>query len=133
MSNVIVCGTDRSAGASRAASVASRLAEGLHREVALVHIEGEPPWMRSITHARQLRELRRNADAHGFPRLGQVRIAGGEPAGELARVASELDAELLVVGSHGRHELASAVLGSVTSELMRHAPCPVVVVPPAAT
>jgi nucleotide-binding universal stress UspA family protein len=130
MSNVIVCGTDRSAGASRAASVASRLAEGLRREVALVHIDGEPPGMASITRARQLREMRRIADAHAFPRHAHVRIAGGEPARELARSASDLDAELLVIGSRGRHELASAVLGSVASELMRHAPCPVVVVPP---
>lgn len=58
--------------------------------------------------------------------------ARGEPAGELARMAGELDAELLVVGSRGRHELGSAVLGSVAAELIRDAPCPVVLVPPEA-
>ena len=45
-------------------------------------------------------------------------------------MANELDAELVVLGSRGRHELSSAVLGSVTGELIRRAPCPVVVVPP---
>jgi nucleotide-binding universal stress UspA family protein len=130
MSNVIVCGTDRSAGASRAASVASRLAEGLRRELVLAHVDGEPPGMASITRARQLRELRRIADAHAFPRQTRVRLAGGEPADELVRIASDLDAELIVVGSRGRHELGTAVLGSVAGELMRRAPCPVVVVPP---
>lgn len=130
MSNVIVCGTDRSAGASRAAAVASRLAEGLRRELALVHIDGDPPGMASIARARQFRELRRIAQSHAFPRHAKVRVAGGEPADELVRVASELNAELLVVGSRGRRELGSAFLGSVASDLMRHAPCPLVVVPP---
>jgi nucleotide-binding universal stress UspA family protein len=130
MSNVIVCGTDRSAGASRAAAVASRLAEGLRRDLALVHIDREPPGMASIARARQFRELRRIAEAHAFPRHTNFRVAGGEPADELVRLASELDAELLVIGSGGRRELGSAFLGSVASELMRHAPCPLVIVPP---
>lgn len=132
MSNLIVCGADRSAAAGRAASVASRLAACLHRELALVHVDGEPPGMASITRARELRELRRMVEAHAFPRHAQVRVAGGKPAAELVRMASELDAELLVVGSRGRHELGSAVLGSVASELIRRAPCPVLVVPPGA-
>ena len=37
----------------------------------------------------------------------------------------------MAVGSRGLHELGDAVLGSVSSTLMRAAPCPVVVAPPA--
>jgi nucleotide-binding universal stress UspA family protein len=132
MSNVIMCGTDRSAGASRATTVASRLAESLRRELALVHVDGEPPGMPSIARARQLRELRQIADAHAFPRRTELRVVGGDPADELVRMASDFDAELLVVGSRGRRELGSAALGSVAADLMRDAPCPVVVVPPEA-
>ena len=40
------------------------------------------------------------------------------------------DAALLVVGSHGRGALLRAALGSVSSSLLRTAPCPVVVVRP---
>jgi nucleotide-binding universal stress UspA family protein len=38
-------------------------------------------------------------------------------------------ADLLVVGSPARGRVAAAVLGSVVEQAVRHAPCPVVVVP----
>jgi nucleotide-binding universal stress UspA family protein len=42
----------------------------------------------------------------------------------------ETNAHLLVVGAHGRHGLPRWLLGSVTEELLRRAPCLVLVVPP---
>lgn len=44
-------------------------------------------------------------------------------------VAASRDAALLVVGSHGHGRVLQAVLGSVAGYCVRHAHCPVVVLP----
>jgi nucleotide-binding universal stress UspA family protein len=46
-----------------------------------------------------------------------------------AVLAAAAGAALIVVGSRGRGATGSALHGSVSSALLRHAPCPVVVVP----
>jgi nucleotide-binding universal stress UspA family protein len=50
-----------------------------------------------------------------------------EDAGE-ALVAEGAEADLIVVGSHGRSGLKAALLGSVSRHVVDHAKCPVVVV-----
>ncbi|MEV3936806.1 universal stress protein [Glycomyces sp. NPDC049804] len=50
----------------------------------------------------------------------------GDPAEALLRQSAHAD--LLVVGEHGRDEVARAMLGSVSQYCVHHAPCPVVVV-----
>lgn len=52
------------------------------------------------------------------------------PGFALACLASELGADLMVVGSHGRHGVARWLLGSVAEAVVRQSPCPVLVVPP---
>jgi nucleotide-binding universal stress UspA family protein len=48
------------------------------------------------------------------------------PAKGLTELSRE--AQLVVVGSHGRGRIADAVLGSVSQNLIHHAECPVLVV-----
>jgi nucleotide-binding universal stress UspA family protein len=51
----------------------------------------------------------------------------GHPADRLVAAAAAADASMIVVGSHGPR---SSLLGSISAEISRRAPCPVVVVPP---
>ena len=56
-----------------------------------------------------------------------VRAVSGLAAREL--VAASADADLVVVGSRGGGGFAKLVLGSVPSQVVAHAECPVVVIP----
>jgi nucleotide-binding universal stress UspA family protein len=68
-------------------------------------------------------------DAAGEPKPASVtvRAVSGIAAQELIK-ASE-DSDLVVVGSRGGGGFAKLVLGSVSSKVVSHASCPVVVVP----
>jgi nucleotide-binding universal stress UspA family protein len=133
MSNRIVCGIDPTSGSRRAAVVASRLAHLIDSEAVLVHVDRTPEraGVASIAKARELGRLRALADEYAFPPGTRERVLSGDPTEELTRIGEELDAELLVVGSRGLLELGGALLDSISTALMRTAPCPVVVVPPA--
>ena len=48
----------------------------------------------------------------------------------ITNLARELEADLIVVGTHGRRGLARWLLGSVAEGILRHASCPVFVIPP---
>lgn len=51
----------------------------------------------------------------------------GRPATVIADEAGTFGADLVVVGSRGHGAIASLVLGSVSAEVVDHAPCPVLV------
>ncbi len=56
-------------------------------------------------------------------------VVKGDPARALAKAASRLSAELVVVGRRGRRRVSGLILGSVAAELARECPAPVVVIP----
>lgn len=60
--------------------------------------------------------------------VGRAWVRGGASAAILDATG---DADLLVLGSRGRGGWKSVLLGSVALQVAHHAPCPVVVVPPA--
>jgi len=53
------------------------------------------------------------------------RFEEGDPATEIVRVAREINANLIVMGTHGRTGLSRLLMGSVAEHVMRQAPCPV--------
>jgi nucleotide-binding universal stress UspA family protein len=75
-----------------------------------------------------------NAAKTGVERLARdygVRgfVRTGDPSDELLALAKELDASLVVLGTHGRSGLSHLLLGSTTEKLIRKSPLPVLVVP----
>ena len=60
----------------------------------------------------------------------ETHILAGNPAKEIAEFASEKNADLIVVGTHGRKGLPRVLLGSTAEALLREAPCQVLVVKP---
>jgi len=59
-------------------------------------------------------------------------IREGAVALELLKLADELKAAVLVIGTRAHHGLERLLEGSVAEQVFRQAPCPVIVVPPAA-
>ena len=127
--------------AARAADVGMDLARSLHAQVALLHVV-DPALILAPEAGIAADELavsarqdaarlvadfraRLQADAHA---LGFIPL--GSPGPEIVKAAKERQADLIVIGSHGRRGITRALVGSVAEAVMRHAPCPVLVVGP---
>ena len=141
----IVCGVD----GSRDARVALRLAAQFSRQLCVrlvaAHVVQPPvPAPGLGPTARQLAGFPVDALLAGGEALverileeehlgeAERRVVVGYPADRLADVADDEAADLIVVGSRGRDSFKAAFLGSVSTDLIGVARCPVLIVPPAA-
>ncbi|HWE30225.1 MAG TPA: universal stress protein, partial [Polyangia bacterium] len=75
----------------------------------------------------ELKKLRARAEATGLRVTTHLR--GESIVFGLLEAVTQLLPQLLVVGSHGRHGIARALLGSVSESLARRSPVPVLIVP----
>lgn len=144
MSGTIVVGSDGSPGASRALQVAALEASlrdadlyvvcAWHVSAAVFGGEGLAAELDEPTVAafrRDADEVVRKALAEVGRLQPSLRCHGaaveGPPAEVLVRAART--AEMIVVGNRGRGGVASALLGSVSQDVVHRAPCPVLIVP----
>jgi len=118
MSRGVICGVDDSAAAVRALEVARELAEQLELPLHVVHVVGRDTGAEEMAAATALARTAAAGAAWTVER--------GHPADRLVAVAEETRASYVVVGCHGPR---SSLLGSISADVSRRAPCPVVVVP----
>lgn len=108
-----------------AAVFTSVLAEGASGDDPRATVPEEAPSERSRSAGDWLARLcGRDADRHPI----SVDVMFGDPAEEIVRAAERMDADMIIMGSRGLGKLRSALLGSVAGGVLRHAPCPVLVV-----
>lgn len=130
----------------------SLLALGLAKEIAahhgatlhLLHIAptlgaiGEPDVSEapnSPGEAKARATLKEIADKHLGGMQYEIHTASANErmfAKAVIRVANEVNADLIVIKTHGRTGLSHLILGSVTEEVVRTAPCPVLTLTSAA-
>ncbi|MBN2332887.1 MAG: universal stress protein [Deltaproteobacteria bacterium] len=60
--------------------------------------------------------------------LLETKVMFGDPATSIVKVAKDLDVDVIVIGSTGKGMVARTLLGSVSSEVLNHAPCSVYLV-----
>jgi len=96
----------------------------------------EPPVLGEIEAARRQawlhaeRELAAFLGAEVPPTSSTPRLRRGDPAAEIVAEAREWEADLIVLGTHGRRGALRLFLGSVAETVLRHSPCATLVIPP---
>jgi nucleotide-binding universal stress UspA family protein len=119
---------DFSGCSRKALQYAVSLAEDYDARVVLIHVlEGSPPGSQLL----QDRENALNALAHQVVRrkIGVITVVRvGEPLREIINVAKAGLIDLLLISTHARSGLPDFCLGSAAEQIVRYAPCPVLVV-----
>ena len=135
----VLIAVDEDPVAAHAAEVGMDLARDLHAQVALIYVidptlaiapesgiaADELAMAARQDAARLVADFRARSQADGRA-LGFIPL--GSPGPEIVKAAKEWQANLIVIGSHGRRGITRALVGSVAEAVVRHAPCPVVVV-----
>lgn len=118
----ILLATDFSPGSDAAAEVARAMTAEKGAQLHIVHVV--PPLTDPSYEAAR---LEREAARVGSP--CETALLRGRPGPELLRYAHDNGIDLIVLSSHGRSGLSSALLGSVAEQVVRLAPCLVLSVP----
>ena len=136
----ILVATDGSEEATLAAMTAAELAHRTYSELHLVrvadtyssyYVKHEP---RLAENLQQRAQEVLDDQVKGIEQSGgevtrkHVRVSRWHPSEGIVRIAEEIKADLVVMGSRGLGGIRRALMGSVSDSVVRHAHCPVLVV-----
>lgn len=114
----ILCCLDAISGANTHENYAHAIAHRGHVRVTLLNVVGDDTGESAFE---------ATADLDPSRNVVQVSLTG-QPGPEIVALARQVRADLIVVGAHD-YPLAEQTLGSTTTHVMVHAPCPVLVIP----
>ena len=135
----ILVAHDGSAHADKALAEASRMAVQMGAEVTIMTVapdlcltEVSDSECKMITESLlseaegAMKKVAAELATRGVP--AEIVIKDGHPAEMIIDTAKEIGADLIVVGSHGRHGAKRFFLGSVSAKVVEHAPCHILVI-----
>ena len=133
---VITVGVDFTERCEHAIALACSIAHG-HADVVVhaVHVAPLPMLGEPTTHVDLARELTRLQDVCA-PVVGDIaasvrcHVIPGRPDDALVRFAHDCDADILIIGGKERSAIGRLVTGSVSTKIVRSAPCSVLVARP---
>jgi nucleotide-binding universal stress UspA family protein len=88
------------------------------------HLEDED----AVEHERELAQVREQLDAEGIEHEVRQLVRGLDPAEDLIAVATETEADFIVIGLRRRTPVGKLILGSNAQRILLEAPCPVLAV-----
>ena len=137
MSNIrtILHPTDFSASANEALAVAGSLARHHGAKLVLLHVVQRPvsnvagmpvpPPPPQVIDWESLKSQLSDLIARTKGIQAESRLVEADPATAIVQTATELRADLIVIGTHGRTGLSRLLMGSVAEQVIRNATCPV--------
>lgn len=134
---LIIVGVDGSAAADRALAWAARIGHRLGATVEMVtawstgHLDTSGTPILPLADEESARRVQAETAARVLPGGGSTPVAMtvGEGASGPVLAEATRQADMLVMGSHGHRRIYSALLGSTSEYCIRHADCPVVIIP----
>jgi nucleotide-binding universal stress UspA family protein len=126
--------TDLSERADAAFPLACALARDQGARLVALYVDPPPKFHGEVVSRRQTadyeQQLREALGRYQAPQGVQLeyRLDEGPPAEVICRIATELRVDLIVMPTHGRTGLRRLLMGSVTEEVLRQSPCPVLTV-----
>jgi nucleotide-binding universal stress UspA family protein len=138
----ILLATDFSRGAEEAAQWAAELSRVFAARLLLLHVvdltlfgvaglpshAGASPLVAEVTERLRAQAAVEMTGLERRLRPAETRIQEGSPRELILQVASDVEADLIVMGTQGRTGLARVLLGSVAEYVVRHSAVPVLTI-----
>ena len=122
----IICAVDFSASSDAVVRYAASM-HCANTEIVVLYVVQEEENKKGLFRAH-LHEFSRYSDMLSENRARALfTVEHGEPAAAILRYAKEHHADMIMLGSHGTTAIARLLVGSTAEAVLRHAPCPVVI------